>query len=86
MKRGLAVPTILSHVEMMTRNGMKVELVPSLPRAERMASIEAAIYQAGGPTAKLSEVKEFVGDQIEYEEIRLVRAYIAQTNGQQVSD
>ena len=86
VKRGLAVPTILSHVEMMTRNGMKVKLVPSLPRAERMASIEAAIYQAGGPTAKLSEVKEFVGDQIEYEEIRLVRAYIAQTNGQHLSD
>ena len=85
-KRGMVSATILSHVEMMIRNGMTVELAPSLPRADDMASIEVAIYQAGGPTAKLSDIKEIAGDEIEYADIRLVRAHLTQTNGQEVVD
>ena len=85
-KRGMASATILSHVEMMIRNGMTVELAPSLPREDDMASIEVAIYQAGGPTAKLSDIKEIAGDEIEYADIRLVRAHLSQTNGQHVVD
>ena len=83
-KRGMASATILSHVEMMIRNGLTVELSPSLPRADDMASIEVAIYQAGGPAAKISDIKEIIGDEIEYADIRLVRAHLNQTNGQHV--
>ena len=82
----MASATILSHVEMMIRNGMTVELAPSLPRADDMASIEVAIYQAGGPTAQLSDIKEIAGNEIEYADIRLVRAHLSQMNGQHVAD
>ena len=80
-RRGLSVGTIVSHVEMMVANGMRVELQPSLPRTDRMVVIEAALEQAGGPEAKLSTVYENVGDDITYEDIRIVRAHLTQSNG-----
>ncbi len=77
--RGLAVGTIVSHVEMMVANGMDVDLQPSLPRTDRMVVIEAALEQAGGPEAKLATVYENVADDITYDEIRIVRAHLAQS-------
>ena len=71
----------MSHVEMMVSNGIDVDLEPSLPRTERMVVIEAALDQAGGPEAKLSTVYENVGDDITYEDIRIVRAHLKQPNG-----
>ena len=79
-KRGLAPGTITSHIEMMVSNGMSVDLTSSLPRKEDMGKIEAAIYQAGGASARLSEVMEFVGDEFSYDDVRIVRAHITQTN------
>ncbi len=79
-QRGLAPGTITSHVEMMVSNGMRVDLTSSLPRKEDMGKIETAIYQAGGPSARLSEVMEFVGDEFSYDDVRIVRAHITQTN------
>ena len=82
-RRGLSLGTIVSHVEMMVTNGIDVELKPSLPRADRIPLIEKAIDQAGGPTAKLSNIYEIVGEDITYEEIRIVRAHLTQSNGSQ---
>ena len=80
-RRGLSMGTIVSHVEMMVSNGIDVDLEPSLPRTERMVVIEAALDQAGGPEAKLSTVYENVGDDINYEDIRIVRAHLTQSIG-----
>lgn len=79
-RRGLALGTIVSHVEMMVANGIDVDLRQSLPRADRMVVIEAAFDQAGGPEAKLSTVYENVGEDISYEDIRIVRAHLAQAD------
>ena len=80
-RRGLSLGTIVSHVEMMVTNGIDVELAQSLPTADRIPSIEKAIEQAGGPTAKLSDIYDLVGEDITYEEIRIVRAHLTQSNG-----
>ena len=82
-QRGLAPSTIASHIEMMVSNGMNVDLTSSLPREEEMGKIEAAIYQGGGPSARLSEVMELLGDEFSYDDVRIVRAHITQTNGAQ---
>ena len=79
-RRELAVGTIVSHVEMMVANGIEVDLRQSLPRTDRMVVIEAALDQAGGPEAKLSTVYENVGEDITYDDIRIVRAHLAQSN------
>ncbi len=80
-RRGLSVGTIISHVEMMVSNGIEVHLEPSLPRTDRKVVIEAAFDQAGGPEAKLSSVYESVAEDITYEDIRIVRAHLTQSNG-----
>ena len=80
-RRGLSVGTIISHVEMMVSNGIDVDLEPSLPRTDRMVVIEAALDQASGPEAKLSSVYESIAEDITDEDIRIVRAYLTQSNG-----
>ena len=81
-RRGLALGTIVSHVEMMVGNGMTVELASSLPRSDRMAKIESAIGAAGGIQAKLAEVMKILDEEIPYEDVRIVRAHLTQsTNG-----
>ena len=80
-RRGLSVGTIVSHVEMMVGNGIDVDLASSLPTTDRKVVIEAAFDQAGGLGAKLSSIYENVGDDITYEDIRLVRARLVQLNG-----
>ena len=79
-RRELAVGTIVSHIEMMVANEIEVDLRQSLPRTDRMVVIEAALDQAGGPEAKLSTVYENVGEDITYDDIRIVRAHLAQSN------
>ena len=78
-RRELAVGTIVSHVEMLVANGFEVDLKPSLPRTDRMVVIEAALDQAGGPEAKLSTVYESLGEDITYDDIRIVRAHLSQS-------
>ena len=78
-RRGLAVGTIVSHVEMLVANGFEVDLKSSLPRTDRVVVIEAALDHAGGPEAKLSTVYENVGEDITYDDIRIVRAHLAQS-------
>ena len=78
-QRGLAVGTIVSHIEMMVANGIEVDLEPSLPQTHRMVVIEAALDRSGGPEAKLSTVYESVGEDFTYDDIRIVRAHLAQS-------
>ena len=64
---------------MLVANGFEVDLKPSLPRTDRMVVIEAALDQAGGPEAKLSTVYESLGEDITYDDLRIVRAHLAQS-------
>ena len=66
---------------MMVANGIDINLAPSLPRTDRKVVIEAALDEAGGPEAKLSSVYENVSDDITYEDIRIVKAHLTQSNG-----
>lgn len=81
-QRGVTLGTVASHVEMMVANGMSVELESSLPGGAHLGKIEAAIYQAGGTSAKLSDVMDIIGGNYTYEDVRIVRAHILQLNGQ----
>ncbi len=74
-RRGLSLGTIVSHIEMMVSNGIDVELDTSMPTPTRTAQIESAFHQAGGESALLSETIEILGDEFNYDELRLVRAY-----------
>ena len=72
----------MSHVETMIANSIDVEFASSLPGQNEMEIIEYEVHQAVEPTAKLSDVKEMAGDDFSYEEIRIVKAHIAHSNGE----
>ena len=70
-ERGFAPNTIMSHLERIVAAGEPVPLAPLLPPPERIARITAAINAAGDE--RLAPVKELLGDDYTYDEIRLVR-------------
>ena len=70
-ERGLSQQTVLAHVERVVKAGESVDLGPLLPSAERVERIKAALQIAGD--GRLAPVKELLGDDYSYEEIRLVR-------------
>ncbi len=76
-RRGLARSTIEGHLERLIRGGEQIDLRPLMPPTERFERIRKAFEQSGGTL--LSPVKEILGDEYSYEEIRLVRLYLSQT-------
>ena len=70
--RSLDVKTVLGHVERLVQDGVKLDLSPSLPAPERDARIREALH-AAAPGALLP-VRERLGPDYSYEEIRIVRA------------
>ena len=70
-QRGFAPHTIMSHLERIVAAGEPVDLAHLLPSPARVAHIAAAINAAGG--ARLAPVKELLGDDYAYDEIRLVK-------------
>ena len=70
-ERNLTPNTIMSHLERIVAAGEPVDLAYLLPSPERISQIAAAINAAGD--ARLSPVKELLGDDYTYDEIRLVR-------------
>ena len=70
-ERGLSPGTVVSHVERIVKMGQTVNLSPLLPLPDRKERIEAALHTTGRD--RLAPVKEWLGDDYSYEEIRLVR-------------
>jgi len=70
-ERGLSLGTVVSHVERIVKTGQTVDLSPLLPLPDRKERIEAALHTTGHD--RLAPVKEWLGDDYSYEEIRLVR-------------
>jgi len=70
-ERDLSQGTVLTHVERIVKSGEPVDLRPLLPSSERLEHIRAALRAAGDE--RLAPVKELLGDDYSYDEIRLVR-------------
>ena len=70
-ERGLSNQTVLAHLERIVSAGESVDLGPLLPASERVERINTALRAAGDE--RLAPVKELLGDDYSYEEIRLVR-------------
>ena len=67
----------MSHLERIAAAGEPVPLAHLLPPPERIAQITAAINAAGDE--RLAPVKELLGDDYAYDEIRLVRLSLRAT-------
>jgi ATP-dependent DNA helicase RecQ len=72
--RGLAAGTIASHIEKLVSSGEKIDINYLRPPSERFETIKAAFQKSGGTA--LSPVREMLGEQFSYEEIRRARLFI----------
>lgn len=70
-KRGMARSTVLSHITELLEAGERLNIERIVP-AERFQKIEDVIREVGGE--RLKPIKEVLGDEYSYDEIRLVRA------------
>ena len=77
-RRGLSKDTIANHLDVLATDGLEFDLNPHLPPPERTGKIVAAFRQLGGLGTPLAPVKEIVGEDCSYEEIRLVRIFLRQ--------
>ena len=69
--RGLALNTIIGHVEALADAGDKPKVDHIMPAPDRTAEIRSAFRDAG--TFKLSPVRDLLGEGYSYKELRLVR-------------
>ena len=63
--------TVLAHLERIVKSDETVDITPLLPSPERVERIRATLEVAGDE--RLAPVKELLGDDYSYDEIRLVR-------------
>ena len=69
--RGIKPATVISHLIALIEDGREIDTSPLMP-AERYDVVVDALHAVGGDLLK--PVKEYLGDEYSYEEIRLVRA------------
>ncbi len=74
-RRGVVMSTVMNHLEKLVLNEPDLELEYLKPSAERFAKIERAFEQSG--ERKLSPVKDILGDDFSYHEIRVARLFLA---------
>ena len=74
--RGLAASTISSHLASFIQSG-QIASLDMLVEREKLAPIRAAFERFGYAT--LSEVKNYLGDEYSYEDLRYVRAFNERT-------
>ena len=72
-KRGLAASTIASHIEKLILSGEEIDIGRFVSK-ERQETIFRCIRNLG--TRSLTSIKERLGDDYSYNEIRLVRAIL----------
>ena len=75
-RRQLTETTIMSHLERLIASGETLPLERELPPQERLTRIEQAFADA--KSWNLTPVRELLGDDFSYEELRLVRAWLDQ--------
>lgn len=72
--RGLTAGTITAHLEKLVAAGEEMDLDYLRPRVEKFAEIKAAFKKSGGKA--LTPVREILGEQFSYEELRIARLFI----------
>ena len=77
--RGLTETTITNHLERLVASGEHVELGHLVPPQDRRTAIARAIHDSAGDL--LSPVRELLGDDYSYDEIRLVKIWLRQQSG-----
>ena len=75
-ERDMSPRTIFAHVEMLIQTGEDLDLRAHLPSPDRAMRIQDAFHRVGDN--RLTPVKELLGDDYSYDEIRLVRAFMSQ--------
>ena len=73
-ERDMSPSTIFAHIEMLVQTGENLDLRAHLPSPDRAMRIQDAFHRVGDN--RLTPIKELLGDDYSYEEIRLVRAFI----------
>ena len=76
IERGLTANTIVAHMEMLVERGQLPNISDFLPEELRIERIKDAFQRVG--YTRLAPVREYLGQEYTYEEIRLVRAYVRQ--------
>ena len=75
-ERGLAKNTVIGHMERIAYRGIRLDLSHVAPEPERLDIIEEAFRESG--SAMLGPVKERLGDEFDYEELKLARLHLRQ--------
>ena len=75
-QRGLAETTIIGHLERLAAQGAVLDLEHLIPSAEKLSQIEEAFDAVGG--AFLKPVREFLGEEFTYDQLRLARIHLRQ--------
>lgn len=73
-QRGLSVNTIINHIEKLSAQGEKIEIDHLRPNEERFNIIAASFKKSGGWA--LSPVREDLGENYSYNELRLARIFL----------
>ncbi|MBI5449277.1 AAA family ATPase [Candidatus Gottesmanbacteria bacterium] len=73
-RRGMVKSTVLNHLEKLAATDPDLDIEYLKPAAERFARIEQAFAETGG--LKLSPVRELLGDDFSYDELRLARLFL----------
>jgi ATP-dependent DNA helicase RecQ len=74
LARNLAPGTVISHLENLKQAGKDLRLDHLKPLSERFDKIQAAFRESGG--ILLSPVREILGEEYSYNEIRLARLFL----------
>ena len=77
--RGLTEATIINHLEVLATAGEQLDIGYLMPPDERVAKIEAAFQDSG--ILPLAPIRESLGEEYSYEELRLVRIRLQQKAG-----
>ena len=77
-RRGLTEGTIMSHLAQLTTAGEELDIDYLMPPASRLSKIRAAFEKVGSLTS-VTPVRDLLGEEYSYDELRLVRIYLQQT-------
>ena len=72
--RGLSAVTIAAHIEKLVSTGEKIDIDYLRPPVEQFETIKAAFQESGGTA--LWPVRDLLGEQFSYEELRIARLFI----------
>ena len=72
--RGLSLGTVVSHLEKLKVSGEEIKIDHLRPSKDRLEKMKLAFEKSGGKA--LSPVKELLGEDFSYEELRLGRLFL----------